>query len=300
MPRASRKQFRVWQYVDNTTSFVKDFHSLVALFDIIAIYKRGSGAKLNRSKTEAMWLGAWREHADQPLGLTWVRKMKILGVFFCTVSVIEDNWQPRINKLEKSLSLWKSHSLSLVRKSLLVNVLGLSKFFYVGKIFFLPRWVLARVNALIWPFFWGSKIATVSRNTCYLPVLCGGLNIVNLELKCVALRLSLIFAMGNLPEDPSFFLFKYFFGSSLAPLRPEWHPLRDNLSPSGAVLSSFYSKCLDLLPSCNVLLSGSLPLSTENIYCHFLKTSSSSPILPGAWTAILGPSLVMKDHWARV
>ena len=106
--------------------------------------------------------------------------------------------------------------------------------------------------------------------------------------------------MGSLPEDLSFFLLKYFFGSSLAPLRPEWHNLRDNLSPSAAVLSSFYSKCVDLLPSCNVLLSGSLPLSTKNIYCHFLKTSSSSPILPGAWTAILGPGLVMKDHWARV
>ena len=38
-----------------------------------------SGAKLNISKTEVMWLGAWRSRDDQPFGLTWVTKMKLLG-----------------------------------------------------------------------------------------------------------------------------------------------------------------------------------------------------------------------------
>jgi len=49
-----------------------------------------------------------------------------LGVVFGTVPVEQDNWQPNINKLEKSISLWKSCSLSLVGKSLIVNVLDLS------------------------------------------------------------------------------------------------------------------------------------------------------------------------------
>ena len=60
---------------------MKDYRSLVNLFEQISVYEKGSGAKLNRSKTEAMWLGAWRNRTDEPLGLTWVRKMKILGVF---------------------------------------------------------------------------------------------------------------------------------------------------------------------------------------------------------------------------
>lgn len=102
LPGANGKQFKVRQYADDTTSFVKDFNSLVSLFDVISIYEKGSGARLNRSKTEAMWLGAWRTHSDEPLGLTWVCKMKILGVFFGVVSVENDNWQPKINKLEKS------------------------------------------------------------------------------------------------------------------------------------------------------------------------------------------------------
>ena len=104
----------------NTTCVIKDVRSLTKLFECVHVYELGSGAKLNRSKTEAMWLGAWMSRADEPLGLTWVRKMKVLGVVFGTVSCEEDNWEPKIKKLEKSLNLWRSRSLSLLGKALSV------------------------------------------------------------------------------------------------------------------------------------------------------------------------------------
>ena len=297
---AGGKQFRVRQYADDTTSFVKDFRSLVSLFDLISVYEKGSGAKLNLSKTEAMWLGAWRSRPDEPLGLTWVRKMKILGVFFGTVPVDDDNWQPRINKLEKSLNLWKTRSLSLVGRSLIINILGLSKFFYLAKVLIPPNWVYPRVFSLIWPFLWGSKIETVSRNTCCLSELSGGLNVANLEYKCIALCLSTVFATINLPEDSCFFLCKYFLGATLALLRPEWRFLRDNLSPSASRPSPFYRKCVSCMSSLDNLVMGNSPLSTKHIYHHLLKKSSSPPVLPFAWSAILGPGFVMSDHWNRV
>ena len=63
-------------------------------------------------------------------GLTWVSKMKILGVWFNngTVNTKPDNWLPRLCKLEANLNLWKSRALSLVGKVLIINVLGASKF----------------------------------------------------------------------------------------------------------------------------------------------------------------------------
>lgn len=57
--------------------------------------------------------------------------MKILGVVFGNDTEV-DNWQPKLEKLEKHLKLCKSRSLSLVGKSLLVNVLGISKLFYLS------------------------------------------------------------------------------------------------------------------------------------------------------------------------
>ena len=87
LPDAQGLQFKVGQYSDDTTSFVKDVVSLNNLFREIQLYERGTGAKLNISKTEAMWLGSWKDRVDQPLGLKWVNKMKILGVVFGTVPV---------------------------------------------------------------------------------------------------------------------------------------------------------------------------------------------------------------------
>lgn len=118
--------FWVRQYADDT-KFVKNLLSLVQLFNVVTLYERGSGAKLNHSKTEAMWLGTWRSRLDEPLGLTWVKKMKVLGVWFGVVPVEQDNWASKVSKLKKAVNLWKSRSLSLVGKCMVVNVIGLSK-----------------------------------------------------------------------------------------------------------------------------------------------------------------------------
>ena len=215
LPGASGKQARVRLYADDTTVILKDLSSLRRLFDCISIYERGSGAKLNRSKTEAMWLGSWRDRSDEPLGLTWVRKMKVLGVVFGTVPVEHDNWQPKIDKLEKSLNLWRSRSLSFVGKALIVNVLGFSKLLFLCRFLVLPAWVLARVNRLVWGFVWGSRIETVSRNTLCLPPRDGGLGILNFKLKSHALLLSLVISTVSCSDDSSFFLCRYFTGSRL-------------------------------------------------------------------------------------
>lgn len=64
---------------------------------------------------------------DQPLGLTWVKKMKILGVFFGVVDVERDNWELKLSKLDKMLNTWNTRSLSMIGKSLIINILGVSK-----------------------------------------------------------------------------------------------------------------------------------------------------------------------------
>lgn len=72
LPGAKGVQYKVGVCADDTTAFIKSVRSLETLFKVIQIYERGSGAKLNVSKTEAMWLGVWRSCTDQPLGLTWL------------------------------------------------------------------------------------------------------------------------------------------------------------------------------------------------------------------------------------
>ena len=62
----ARTQYKVRQYADDTTSFVKNYRSFLFLFNSVKIYELGSGAKLNLSKTEAMWLEIQRRPATWP------------------------------------------------------------------------------------------------------------------------------------------------------------------------------------------------------------------------------------------
>ena len=211
LPRTVGLQYRVGQFADDTTSFVKDYRSLVHLFMSVHIYELGSGAELNLSKTEAMWLGAWRSRTDQPLGLTWVKKMKILGVFLGE-NVEQDNWSPKFKKLESHLNLWKHRSLSLVGRALFVNALGLSKLNYLASILNIPDWVKTKVNQIIWPFVWNKKFEPVARQTCYCSSMNGGLGIVDFITKIQALKN--IVRCENIARSlrEVFLCFKIFFG----------------------------------------------------------------------------------------
>ena len=300
LPGASGRQFKVGQYADDTTSFVKDSRSLHALFQDISLYERGTGAKLNRSKTEAMWVGAWRGCTDQPLGLSWVLKMKILGVVFGSgvVDVSHENWEPRLVKLEKSLNLWKSRSLSLVGKSLVINVLGISKLIYIAQVLIPPSWVIDRLNRLIWPFLWGSTIETVSRHSLFCHFRDGGLSLVNFSAKAKALRVACMIRVLEDASSACFFLTKFFCGSRLARLRPEWAALRDNSSPSAWLPTPFYSDCLSVLNSFRIPTT--FVFSSKCLYTELRNVRSSPPVLHYHWSSFVPPAFAIKSHWQSV
>ena len=289
LPDAKGLQFKVRQYTDDTTTFIKGIPSLIQLFNIISLYEKGSGAKLNRSKTEAMWLGEWKTREDEPLGLTWVKKMKILGVWFGVVPVVVDNWQSRLNKLEKSIDLWKARSLSLIGKRLVICVFGLSKFYYLAKVLTLPDWVTRKANQIIWTFLWGSKIQPVSRSTCYCKITEGGLGLISFSLKCDSLRVSTLVSTIEDTDDKSFFLCKYFAGWHLARISSQWLALRDNSLPSSFEPTTFYSSCLDIMSGLDL---AAIPLSSKAIYLTLNKDKSPHP----SWTPYLQPGFSLSSH----
>ena len=110
---------------DHATNFIKSEHSLYHLH-VVHTYERGSGAKLNTAKSEAMWLGHWRDNVATPYSPKWVNKMRILGIFFSNglVSVDQDNWKPKLDKLKSVLNLWSSRQLFSIGRSLILNILG--------------------------------------------------------------------------------------------------------------------------------------------------------------------------------
>ena len=136
LPGTGGLQFKVSQYADDATNFVKNKRSLCHLLETVNKYEMGSGAKLNTSKAEAMWLGRWRANGASPFGLQWVNKLKILGVYFWNglVNVHEDNRRRKLDKLKRTLGLWSQWDVCFLGRSMILNVLRASKFWHVAKV----------------------------------------------------------------------------------------------------------------------------------------------------------------------
>ena len=133
---------RVRLYADDTAAILRNLRSLTNLFDGVSVYENGSGAKLNRS-SRCGWEPGGVVLMSRSASLA--KKMKILGVVYGTISTEHLNCQPKLEKLEKSLNLWKSKSLSLPVKAFVINMLGLSKLDNLARVLTLPACVTARV-----------------------------------------------------------------------------------------------------------------------------------------------------------
>ena len=67
---------------NDTTPFVNDIASLERIFEILSAFEKYAGFKLNKTKTEAMWIGKDINNNTTPLEIKWVKQVHALGIFF--------------------------------------------------------------------------------------------------------------------------------------------------------------------------------------------------------------------------
>jgi hypothetical protein len=69
------------QLADNTTVFQKTKHDITIAMHIIEELCNLSGLKLNKNKTEGIWLGRLKHNKDKYANITWTNEpIKSLGV----------------------------------------------------------------------------------------------------------------------------------------------------------------------------------------------------------------------------
>ena len=122
---------------------------------ILSVYDKGSGSRINLTKSKGLWLGSWRGRVDPPVSLDWTSsKMKVLGIFLGPGNLDEDNWRPRIQAVENALS----------------------RVWYVASLVHMPPWLLNELNKLAFNFFWKGKKDLVA--PCV-----GGFSVADVKLK---------------------------------------------------------------------------------------------------------------------
>ena len=74
-------QHTINQYADDTNVAVTDMSSLRELFRTLGKYEKATNTKVNKDKTEALWVGNWKGRQDTPLNPKWTSDtIKFLGI----------------------------------------------------------------------------------------------------------------------------------------------------------------------------------------------------------------------------
>jgi hypothetical protein len=92
---------RIGELADDTTLFLKSKHEITIAMNIIEEFGNLSGLKLNKNKTEGIWLGRLKHTKDKYGNISWTNDpVKNLGVYlgYNKTQCDQLNYEKQINK----------------------------------------------------------------------------------------------------------------------------------------------------------------------------------------------------------
>ena len=185
-------EHKISQYADDMNAVVTTEASIEELFTVLDKYERATNAKLNRGKTEALWVGEWRDRVDKPLGLRWTSdKVNFLGVFVgndredCSLQ----SFSIVIEKIRAKFSYWKGKFLTLKGRVKTVNIFIFSKLWYILECQDFPITLKNDLDKNLTDFIW-NDIHQRELNVVYREECVGGLNLQDPHTKMLTYRIT--------------------------------------------------------------------------------------------------------------
>ena len=194
-------EHKIGQYADDTEICVTDMPSLKELFTTLDKYQKATNAKINKDKTEALWVGNWKNRQDKPLDLKWTNKnVKFLGIRIGnkvgangTKTLSDLNFAEHIETIKNKINFWKGKGIAITTRVKVLNIFILSRLWYRTKIWDISKETLAILNRMIRDFVWGDKQgARVRQEVLQLEYEKGGLQLVDILLKTHVQRIQRI------------------------------------------------------------------------------------------------------------
>ena len=177
-------------YADDSSVLISTDQSICEVYSEIQRFELATGAVLNKQKTSIMGIGKWSSRSRWPLNwLVTVECMKILGIYYYNdfKLSIEKNWSEVSRKIETSVNMLGQRQLSLFQKAIIINTVILSKVWYITHTVPVIKSYVLKINANIFRYLWRGSYRPINRNTLCLPRKQGGLGLINVHLKAVAI-----------------------------------------------------------------------------------------------------------------
>ena len=184
------KEIRQIMYADDITIFVKDVNSAEKLKRILEDFEHVSGLKVNKDKTNFIWLGNEREKPGSILFGHSVEEIKILGVYFSRnlKRKNEVNYKEILSRIKRLVGWWKQRDLTIFGRIQLLKTYALSKINYISSLIVVPHDIFREVERISFEFVWGGK-DRIKRKILYQDYRFGGLRMNNFEIFVKSQRL---------------------------------------------------------------------------------------------------------------
>jgi len=132
---------KICQLADDTTLFIKSKHEITIAMNIIEEFGNLSGFKLNKNKTEGIWLGRLKHTKDKYENISWTNDpVKSLGVYFGYKSQCDKlNYENQINKCKAIIKNWNKRNISLIGRITVFKSLILPNITFIGSCTIIPK-----------------------------------------------------------------------------------------------------------------------------------------------------------------
>ena len=238
------------QLADDTTLFLKSKEEIKKALNIIETFGTYSGLKLNKTKTEGIWIGKLKKSKDKIDNINFTDKpIKVLGIYFGLNKEECDklNWDSKMHKAKNLMKSWEKRHLTIMGKILIIKTLIIPQFTYIASVTLVSKERISELENEIYRFIWNGKRDKVKRQTLIADFERGGLNMVDIKSYFKALTTKWAqFLLKSKEENwtviPKFYL--NYFGENLLILHMNTDKKTLNSLPNFQNLPKFYQEII--------------------------------------------------------
>ena len=239
----SLNETKISLFADDNTPIVCDYQSIRKVFLVSELYGLASGGRINLEKSKAILLGSAKRWGipDNYCGIQWVPFSKMLGCRFGNCDIMNENWNPLIPKINKSIEQYNKRFVSMRGRAVIANACILSKLWYLGQVLPVSNVFLKEIQSIIVKFIWADKKEFLKTDTLYLRPSDGGLGLCNSILKIKSFTIMHIIHFLNDTWAPWKDLASFWLSLDLRSYQPD---LFSNSRPHSLTKPKFYDNCV--------------------------------------------------------
>ena len=299
----TQSQSKITQYADDSTLTLKDDPSIQRSFEVIARFEGASGSKLNLEKTEGIYVGKQAGRPQGPAPIKWrTNHIEVLGTNIGNSNA--QNWENKTEKAETALTKWANRDLTITGRTLLIRTYAIASIVYLATVFTLPNTIVKRLNSAIFKFLWKGRNELLKRDTMHLPRDQGGLAIPDLKNLGKTLKSKGIQQITDPKYDrPWVHTARYWIGTALSTIRPDWAHLRTSLKPHAdpSTIPAYYQHIKSLAQEHRTTLK-TWPAATITAKNLALLTTRNNPRPRAAttWQRLLPTAELTPTTWRDI